>query len=415
MNQFKIEKTKANEYNLLDDAIQQILLENYFEALSYLQNCEEYLENSHKNISPYVALTVSHNTAFCFYRLGRIGQALDYLDTSLHTAKSILGKNTTALENLRPLRYLSTLHLQICAILSQNKQHDKALKYAQGSLKYIKEMLLSLSLLVSQYSFAHKKGVSASKMMDSVSKIVEVLDKVISKNFSKKANIYTGEDWINSYNIGNVMILQPILLNEWVNPASIKQELTFAKILENICRMASSYFSVAVELRFITQDRSGISESANSKDWHERALAICKCFLPNTSPLLLHVAKSYKKHYARAKKVDTKTPSMTKEKIVIKRSAEKPRVCSVKPKRKIAKPSKSTTPVRKLTPSKKKSTKKLLASTEKISTKDLLSFKSIKNPSDTGKLSSGRSIPTMKTEKYIKPQISSSESEKCNI
>jgi tetratricopeptide (TPR) repeat protein len=417
MNLFKYEKPKSNEQNFLEQATEEILSENYKEALICLKNCEELLGSNIKAENNNLHLVITHNVALCKYKLGKIPLAVESLETAQRLIKKIITGNQSTVDGLRHLKYLASVQLQLCALYSQNKNHEKALKYTQGALKSIKLLFTSLSVLVSQYSFAQKKSKSTTKLMDTISKLAVVLDKIINKKYTKKVNIYTGEGWISGFNIGNIMVIQPIILSDWDTPNVFKQEITYAKVLENICILISCYFSIAAELRFSSLNRSSTTDFASSREWHERALSICKCFLPASCPLYQHISNSYKKHYPKKIASGLKEPNTTPlTRINSKRQSEKPRGGSVKPQRKSVKPDKTATPMRKLTPSKKNRTAKVFGTASKPSTRDLHSSthkpKSlIKDQTHSEALL--KESHMVKTQKLIRAY--SSESENCKF
>ena len=431
MNQFKYENPKTPEYSLLDEAVKQIFSENYLEALSYLQSCESFLETCIIPNSSFIKLTVLHNSSVCLCRLGRITECISCLESALHFAKQLLKKTECAVDRLRILKYLSVLQLQLCALVSQAKMHEKAMEYAQNSLKYLKEAFLSLALLVSQMSIAKQKQKTKGKTLDVISRLSIALDKVNSKNFTKKMNIniYAGEDWVQYYNIGSIMIIQPVLLSDWMNPAQLKPEVSCARVLEKICILAANYFCIAAEYRFIGSGRSSTPDFLTSKDWHDTALAIAKCFLPKKCPLLMHILASHKKHYITTGKEENKennniTPI---RRIYTKRKSEKSRACSVKnknkdkdkEKNKLEKtPNKSSTPLRKITPSRLKKSAKDLGNTAKISTRQLLAANCpqkhlAKDKSQSEAVIKNKAL--LQTQKIPKLSVLSSDSEKRNF
>jgi tetratricopeptide (TPR) repeat protein len=378
-------KISPNEFCFLSDATAQILEGNYYEALASLQNCEEYIKASHKPIISFVSLTVMHNTALCFYRLQTSEQALDYLEKSLKICKSLLKTLETSTDSLKLFKYISITHLKICAVFSQTKSHENALKHAQSALRYMKELIINSVLVISSLSLKKKSDHS-----EAFSKISFVLDKIISKKLERKVKIFLGEDWILNYNISNVMTMQPVLLSEWTAPFILKQELNLTKTLENICGLVCCYFSVATELRFLAMTSSA-HRNLKSKEWHERALEICKSFLPRACPLFQHIRKSFEKHYGPVSKTQSPVVPL---RFGCKRESEKGRNVSVKSFNKV----RQKQALRKNTPGRKKS----LASTQKVSCK--------------GKKSKRRSAgifsdhPIMATHKI---NCESSGSEKC--
>ena len=423
MNHFKSEKPKTSDYSLLDEAVKQILSENYIEALSYLQSCQSFLETCTIPNSSLIKLIVMHNSSVCLCRLGRITECISCLESAMQLAKQHLKKNESTVDSLRILKYLAVLQLQLCALVSQAKMHEKALQYAKNSLNYMKEAFFTLSALVSQMSLAKQKQKTKGKLLDAISKIAVALDKVVSKNFTKKLNIYAGEDWVQYYNIGNIMIIQPVLLTDWMSPAQLKSELSCAKVLEKICILSANYFCIAAEHRFISSGRSSTPDFLASKEWHDKALAIGRCFLPKKCPLLVHVNASHKKHYISTAREENKEPtSITPiRRIYTKRKSEKSRACSVKSKSKSNSnsktPIKSTTPLRKVTPSRMKKSTRDLANTVKISTRDLLSANCPHKSLAKDKTHSEAVIknkPLLQTQKIARLSLSS-DSEKGKI
>lgn len=400
MNTFK---SKPNEYNLLSDATEQILSENYFEALACLHNCEQYIEKSHKTVNPYLYLTVMHNAALCFYRLQTNTQALDYLENCVKICKGLLKNTEKSANSLKLFRYLSHTHLRICAIFSQDLNHERALKHSKSALRCMKELLINTVLTISQYTLnLNGKKKLEYKMTETLGRITTALDKIISKKMSKRMKLYIGEDWVNNYSIGDIMSMKPILLSEWTAPFNMKQEITISNTIENICVLTGCYFSVATELRFLAVTCSA-DRSSTSKDWHERALLICKVFLPNSSPLFKHIQQSYEKHYI----VCSKNPSpVVKSRYHSKRESEKIMTSSakvIKKELKDAKSSKKLLAPRKPTPLMTRN----LASTQKLNLKPS-EKKRVKGGS--GHLFSGN--PIMATQKAV---LESSDSEKCKF
>ena len=62
------------------------------------------------------------------------------------------------------------------------------------------------------------------------------------------------------------MVIQPISLLDLIGRVSFKNELSFKKILEKICVLICSYFSIASELRLLGLNHTQESEFLTSKD-----------------------------------------------------------------------------------------------------------------------------------------------------
>lgn len=126
------------------------------------------------------------------------------------------------------------------------------------------------------------------------------------------------DDWIFNLNIGNVMHLLPMSLEELNLHVDNSHELSRDAMLEKIILLSVSYFCVGTELRFLSKQTSKASkqvmddpdENAESKKylledsemWHAMALETCGTFLPSECPLVSHMIISFQKHHS---------PSMT--------------------------------------------------------------------------------------------------------
>ena len=110
-------------------------------------------------------------------------------------------------------------------------------------------------------------------------------------------------EWIWSLNIGNIMQLSPITLQDICNSNNFELELTRELILEKITFLAVSYFCVSTELRFMVtvdegDNRPPSEKRKDSEYWHSKALEIGCSFLPSECPLVNHILMSYNKHHS---------------------------------------------------------------------------------------------------------------------
>lgn len=123
------------------------------------------------------------------------------------------------------------------------------------------------------------------------------------------------DDWIFNLNIGNVMHLLPMSLEELNLHVDNSHELSRDAMLEKIILLSVSYFCVGTELRFLSKqvnagkgskgehggnqdDPEGNSELKNyrledSEMWHAMALETCGTFLPSECPLVSHMIMSF--------------------------------------------------------------------------------------------------------------------------
>merc|ERR1712060_731431 len=104
------------------------------------------------------------------------------------------------------------------------------------------------------------------------------------------------DDWIFNLNIGNVMHLLPMSLEELNLHVDNSHELSRDAMLEKIILLSVSYFCVGTELRFLSKQFAGkaqreqdMEDSSDSRKyrledsemWHAMALETCGTFLPS--------------------------------------------------------------------------------------------------------------------------------------
>lgn len=114
------------------------------------------------------------------------------------------------------------------------------------------------------------------------------------------------EDWILNLNIGNVMHLSPLTLQEMYLQLDNSHELTRDALLEKVVLLSISYFCVGTELRFLSQNqktegvtvKSGNEKYSESEKWQAKAVESACTFLPSDCPLVGHVISSYQKHHS---------------------------------------------------------------------------------------------------------------------
>mmetsp|Transcript_5447 Transcript_5447/g.8450 ORF Transcript_5447/g.8450 Transcript_5447/m.8450 type:complete len:343 (-) Transcript_5447:3882-4910(-) len=111
-------------------------------------------------------------------------------------------------------------------------------------------------------------------------------------------------EWIQNLNIGNIMQIQPVRMQDFMVAYRNEHQLSRESFLEKLQLLIVSYFCVSTEQRFIIQSRSGFmrSEIKKSKEleqeyWHVKALDIACAFLPSECPLFNHILLSYQKHH----------------------------------------------------------------------------------------------------------------------
>lgn len=368
MNNFKIkthEKYESVILKLYEIAVEKLSEGNFNGALSDFHSCELILESNGADISPLVILSIYHNTSFCYQRLHNIEETMTYLTLSLQQSKRIISGNKVDIEMIQ---YKILRQLQLCASLSLSSQHQVALLTSKKSLKEIHKLFGVFSAAVMRK--INSKKNSRPEEHEKQLKLAKLIEKVLLDQFDKNF-VLQGQDWLNSYNMGNIMTIQPFDLYKWMKQAASKQILSVRSVVKSLCMLITCYFTIATELR-ITSKTKMDSELVQSKEIHEKALEICKCFLPAASPLYAHIMGSYKKNFGLKKKEDSRKNNLTPiRRIYMKRSSEKPRNSSEKNRTQVQ-PKLPIT--RKLTPSTRNLSNRAKANKSKNATKVLKSI-----------------------------------------
>ena len=118
------------------------------------------------------------------------------------------------------------------------------------------------------------------------------------------------DDWIQTFNIGNIMHLQAVGFDEF-NAGTVSKGLVFQSfVLEQIGKdpllykvlyVIVAYFCIGTELRFLASICPVKYTIKDSELWHAKAIHIASFFLPSDCPLIQHITQSYSRHHLRPK------------------------------------------------------------------------------------------------------------------
>jgi hypothetical protein len=332
----KSEKYEIVVNRLLDKSIEKILTENYSSALTDLEHCESILETEILEINPYMVLSIFHNLSLCHQKLQNHEKTINYITTTIYKSKRIFVAKSKDYTELQVFKYTILRMLQLCAALSQVNNHILALHNAKKTLKYIQKLLTLLFKLITKKikkKSAKNKNFS-SESDEKLEKICKIIENIIQNKF-EKVQLLEEQDWVNNYNMGNIMIISPFILSEWIKDYKLKTLLSLKFFTENIFFLISSYFIISIESRLLEIAQNPNSDFSASKEWHGKALEISKCYLPYTCPFLMHIKNSYTKNYqTKARNSLKKSIVFHPKRIFSKRNSEKPRTASEKSQKK---------------------------------------------------------------------------------
>jgi len=276
-----------------------------------------------------IALLTHHNLALCYQKDNALASCTESLRNALRIYRGFLSKSDSLTTKFRHLKYLSKIHMQLCAILSQQNKHIEALEQAKCGAMYSNEIIY-LTAKVAKHlsmeknlntmnelpnsSFINKQFGNADFIQLLGRKIIPIIDELVTmlvprSNTKEKRessrikgdvrNLFghlKSSDWISGLNIGNIMQLSPLTIQDLIGSYQIDIEITRETLLEKIALLAASYFCISTEKRFLAITK--VAKPRESEFWHAKALQIACCFLPSDCPLVNHILTNYQKHHS---------------------------------------------------------------------------------------------------------------------
>ena len=274
--------------------------------------------------------------------MGNLERASEYLKESLFLYKT-LASTLNYISKIKKYKYLCKNHLQICALLSQSNLHEEAHLHAKLAAKYSHSLIYELLEIclntqnleqINQidkninnhllnnverqksiiYQHIFYKAIPSNLGMKLIPILQELINRLISEKNSQVKSVLNPElikiemknlfgflpqsDWGN-FNIGNIMQISPLTLNDIysVNPLSL--ELLRESILDCVSLISVSYFSISTEKRFLAESKVYSNTIYNKSEFfHAKSLEITCTFLPMETPLYSHILMSYHKHHS---------------------------------------------------------------------------------------------------------------------
>ncbi len=100
------------------------------------------------------------------------------------------------------------------------------------------------------------------------------------------------DDWIQTFNIGNIMHLQPTGFDDFIENKKqsfstfVLKETSKDFLLYKALYVIVAYFCIGTELRFLSDLCPQQYTLKDSEVWHAKAIHIASFFLPSDCPLI---------------------------------------------------------------------------------------------------------------------------------
>lgn len=380
MNSKIFEKHEATLIGLLDQVNDKISQEKFQNALTDLQNCEEIIE-LHPKTQDFIILNVMHSFSLCYQKMRNANMTADYLIKSLSLLSKMQETDSPAQATyIKRHEVLKTLHL--CAVLSSDKNHTQALKFSKKALKDSYSIFESISSTIEKQS-KKPRSKKTNENIECPLKTKRIVDRVLSSAPSNSL-LPLSQDWVQTYSISNILLIQPFQLSEFTKPVSAKTISSLAFVSKSVFLLIASHLLNSTETRI---HELASKDPVKSKDLFQKTFNLCKTFFPASSPFYQYIQNSFKKQFRPVKKDEKKSIVPTVRRIYTKRNSEKPRNTSEKSVPKVS--NYKVTPPRKLTPSTRLGCRVNVSKVKKVlkdvrdlkDLKDFKDFKDFKDPS----------------------------------
>jgi len=308
--------------SLESNAIQKINESNFEKAIKILRKTEDMLEIMTTEGSLVVSekvLAVLHNLASCYQSNGFLEKSAAYLDACLfnvNSLKAMKNNRESIAYEIKKLKYIGTVQIQMCAVLSRLGKHKEAIKHARAANKSIMNVV---KLLISASKSQEKKVTSCRRKNYELSEqqlrcynnisLVKPTLKSIEKylttgRINEPQQIRTAlgvkhyPEWVKTYSIADVMIIKPVTARELRSSSKLYKEYTNDSLVHVVCLLAVSYFCMGTELKYLQTTQPFDFKSDNEIEQTQlKSQELLNAFVPPNCPLLNHINESHQSRF----------------------------------------------------------------------------------------------------------------------
>jgi hypothetical protein len=256
---------------LIEKSYKKQVKDKTLSALAYLKQTEEILEiltSQGKPTSIEIIQVTLNNIAACYQRLGDMEKCSTYLEACCKNCyHSTVHTNVEAIAlTLKHLKFHSNLLIQHAVVLSNLKNHSEALNkstLAQSlSLQALRLTIEGQKVLLSMYKKQKTSKTLQQQIfqtiVESASKTLTALELYISTNTIPKTEemrsvlgVKTFSSWIYEFSISNIIVIQPLTLQELLEKPLLQSEFTKDFLLFKVALHCVSLFCIATESKHL--------------------------------------------------------------------------------------------------------------------------------------------------------------------
>ncbi|CAG9332103.1 unnamed protein product [Blepharisma stoltei] len=306
---------------LLEKAQKKFAKEKTLSSLAYLKQTEELLEMMATKGKPakveYVIVTLN-NISACYQRLGDMEKCASYLEAcAFNCSKVNIQKSLEDVaDDIKKTKLHAKLLIQLCVTLSNMKKHKEALEKAKLANNLTKHALQAtfdgFKAMVSK--FKNKKYIqsldlqlitvfqaiaaSAQEILKAISIYLNSgeIPKPESLEMRSVLGVITFSNWVGEFGISDIMVIQPLSLEEILEKPLLQAEFTKDYLLYKIALHSVSLFCVATEMKHLKSSQQlSADQRRQAEVTHQTAISLLKAFFPNDCPLLQHVIQSFQR------------------------------------------------------------------------------------------------------------------------
>lgn len=225
--------------------------------------------------------------------------------------------------DIKQTKYQSIVHIQLCALLSQLGNHVEALAKAKQAARLarfsLEATIQAYKVLLGKYQQYKRKRTPVPEQLQQnyllaqrafpTLKCLEGFfstgDIVIEEDPQMRSvlGVKTFADWVYLLSISDMMVIQPLAVEDVKLKPLIRAEFAKDFMLHKIAHLAVAYFCISTELKFLRGKQAFNPERDKdgyiliSEILHNKAVVLLEALFPAECPLVTHITQTYEKRF----------------------------------------------------------------------------------------------------------------------